>query len=115
MLTLCYRTTFVEGFMADNAKTAILDRVTKEGYTDSYGTLLHLTAAMGSDPEALGPTNAEELAEWCGHLKGLRAALLTLAMHERQLDPEEAVLVVNRHIEEAMRDLGQGDDSGTEV
>jgi hypothetical protein len=100
--------------MSDRAKMATLNRVTKEGYTDSYGTLLCLTAVMGSDPDALGPMGAEERAEWRGHFKGLRAALLSLAMHERRLDPEAAVQVVGQHLEDAMSDLKQGNDTGTE-
>lgn len=100
--------------MTDSTKTATLDRIMKEGYTDSYGRLLYLTAVMGSDPEALGPKSAEELAEWRGHLKGLRAALFSLAMHERRLDPEAAVRVVGQHLEHAINDLKQGDNAGTE-
>lgn len=102
--------------MADGRKTTILKRVMEEGYTDSYGTLLHLTAVMGSDPKALEPNSDEELAEWRGHLNGLRAALLAVAMHEHKLKPRAAALVVERHLLEATNDLylEQGDDTGTE-
>ena len=90
--------------MAESGKAATLGRVLEEGYTDSYGTLLHLTAVMGSDPKGLRSTN-EELIEWRGHFNGLKAALLCLAMHEQQIAPKEAALAVSRHIEDAMDDL----------
>ena len=95
--------------MAESGKAATLERVMEEGYTDSYGTLLHLAAVMGSGPEAFYSSHGEEFAEWCGHFKGLKAALLCLALHERQIGPEEAALVVNRHIDDAMDDLERRD------
>ncbi|OLE21184.1 MAG: hypothetical protein AUG49_22680 [Catenulispora sp. 13_1_20CM_3_70_7] len=99
--------------MADSKKTATLKRVMAEGHTGSYGTLLHLTAVMGSDPEKLEPESIRERIEWCGHFKGLKAALLCLAMYERKLDPNSAARIVNQHIREAMKDLEQGDGTGT--
>lgn len=99
--------------MAENRKTATLNRVMAEGHTGSYGTLLHLTADMGLDPETLNPEGIRERIEWCGHFKGLKAALLCLAMYERNLDPEAAARVVNKHIRDAMKDLEQGDGIGT--
>lgn len=91
--------------MTQSGRTATLNRVREEGYTDSYGALLHLTAVVGSDPDALKPVSAEEQAEWRGHIKGLRAALVCLAMHERHAEPEAVALVVDRHIEDAVEDL----------
>lgn len=90
--------------MAESGKAATLGRVLEEGYTESYGTLLHLTAVMGS-AKALHATTNEERIEWRGHFNGLKAALLCLAMHERQITPKEAALAVCRHIEDAMDDL----------
>ena len=91
--------------MVESAKAATIKRVMEEGHTGGYGTLLHLTAVMGLGPEAFYSTHGEEFSEWCGHFKGLKAALLCLAMYERQIDPEEAALAVNRHIETVMDDL----------
>ena len=88
--------------MAESGKAATLGRVMEEGYTDSYGALLHLTAVMVSEPKALHSTNDEELIEWRGHFHGLKAALLCLAMHEKQITPKDAALAVIRHIEDAM-------------
>lgn len=93
--------------MAESRKAATLGRVLEEGHTESYGTLLHLTAVMGAEPKALHPTNDEERIEWHGHFNGLKAALLCLAMHERQITPKEAALAVCRHIEDAMDALEQ--------
>ncbi|WP_194891961.1 hypothetical protein [Catenulispora pinisilvae] len=91
--------------MVQRVKAATLNRVTEEGYTDGYGALVHLAAVIGTDPEGLSPKSDEERFAWGGHLKGLRAALLCLAMHERGIAPEPAALVVSRHIEDAMSDL----------
>ena len=88
--------------MAENAKVATLSRVMEEGHTGGYGTLLHLTAVVSLGPEAFYSTHGEELSEWCGHFKGLKAALLCLAMYERQFCPEEAALAVDRHLNAAM-------------
>ncbi|WP_194890896.1 hypothetical protein [Catenulispora pinisilvae] len=95
--------------MAESGKTATLKRVMEEGHTGGYGTLLHLTAILWLGPEAFYSTYGEELTEWCGHFKGLKAALLCLAMYERQLGPEEAAMAVDRHIEAAMDDLEHRD------
>ncbi|NUR02640.1 MAG: hypothetical protein HOY79_40750 [Streptomyces sp.] len=76
--------------MADTAKSSTISRVTEEGYISSYGTLLYLTASMGPEPRHLEPDTPMELAVWHGHFQGLRAALLCLAMHERQLAPKAA-------------------------
>lgn len=99
--------------MAQSGRTATLHRVMEEGYTDSYGALLYLTAVMGSDADALAPASAGEENEWRGHLKGLRAALLCLAMHERRAEPEEVALVVGRHIEDAMDGLKYRDSASS--
>lgn len=96
---------------ADGPKAAICRQIMNEGFSESYALLIHLLALMGSDPVALEPENDEELAEWRGHLKGLRAALFCLAMHERRIGPESAALVVKLHIETATTILG-GSDGG---
>lgn len=88
--------------MAESAKAATLKRVMEEGHSGGYGTLLHLTAVISLGPDAFHSTHGEELSEWCGHFKGLKAALLCLAMYERQFHPEEAALAVNRHLDAAM-------------
>lgn len=94
--------------MAESAKDKILKRVTEEGHTDSYGTLLYLAAVMGFDALAIGPETTLELTTWSGHFEGLRASLLCLAMYERQLAPESAAEAVDRHILDAIDDLGPG-------
>lgn len=99
--------------MAESWKTATLNRVMAEGHTQSYGTLLHLVTVMDVDPTALCPESDEELAEWRGHCKGLKAALLCLAMCEQELEPNAAVLVVNQHIADAMSNLELGRGTGT--
>lgn len=88
--------------MADEAKASVLDRVAAQGFTSSYGSLLFHAALLGTDPEILAPRGDEERFEWRGHNKGLQAALVCLVMHEQQLDPELAVMVVMTHVEEAM-------------
>jgi hypothetical protein len=93
--------------MADEAKAAIIGRLLDQGYTTSYGTLIHLTALMGPDPEALEPQDDEERYEWRGHYKGLRAALACLAMHEKAVGPESAAALVGHHVTEAITELGQ--------
>lgn len=75
--------------------------VAEQGHTDSHGALLHLVGLMGHDPETPEPQSEEERFNWQGHLEGLRAALLCLAMHERQLDPASAVVVVDDQLEQA--------------
>lgn len=100
--------------MADSKKTATLNRVMEEGYTSSYGTLLHLTASMGPEAKRLRPNSALELAVWHGHFTGLRAALLCLAMHERQLASKAAAQVVRRHLDDAMTQPEPSDDTRTE-
>lgn len=100
--------------MAESWKTATLNRVVAEGHTDSYGVLLHLIAVMGVDPKALFPASDEERAVWRGHFKGLKAALLCLAMYEQELEPGAAAAVVNQHIVDAMSILGQRDGAEPE-
>jgi len=99
--------------MADSAKDRILGRITEQGHTDSYGTLLYLAAVMGIDPIALDPDNPVELNTWSGHLDGLRASLLWLAIYERGITPEEAADVVNQHLLAAISDLGSSGNAGS--
>ncbi|WP_194904515.1 hypothetical protein [Catenulispora rubra] len=91
--------------MVQRVKASTLDRVMEEGYTESYGALVYLAAVIGTDPESLCPSGIEERLAWGGHLKGLRAALLCLAMHERGIGPEAAALAVSHHLEDATSDL----------
>lgn len=91
--------------LCESAKASILSRVAQEGHTDSYGVLLHLVAVMGREPKALNPRTEKELAEWSGHFRGLKSALLCLAMHERKIEPGPAALVVCQHINDAADDL----------
>lgn len=97
--------------MAEEAKAVIIKRLTDQGYTSGYGTLLFLTAYLGADPESLEPENAEERFEWRGHFRGLRAALACLAMHERQLEADAAATVVGWHIADAIEDLDHSGES----
>lgn len=99
--------------MADSAKDKILEKITEQGHTDSYGMLLYLAAVMGNDPVALGPDSSVELNTWSGHLDGLRASLLCLAIYERRLTPEKAAEVVDQHILAAMNDLGSSGNAGS--
>lgn len=99
--------------MAENRKAAILNRVVEEGYTDSYGALLYLTAIMSADPKSLRPRTDVELASWGGHFGGLRASLLCLVMHEKELEPDAAASVVEAHISGAIEDLSRS--TGTET
>lgn len=99
--------------MADSTKDKILQRVRQEGHTDSYGMLLHLAAVMDFDSMPLGSASSLELATWSGHLDGLRASLLCLAMYERKLAPEEAAAVVDNHITEAVDILHPGSNPGS--
>ncbi|MEY9932585.1 hypothetical protein ABH926_007236 [Catenulispora sp. GP43] len=99
--------------MTESAKDRILNRVIEEGHTDSYGILLYTAAAVGFDPMALSPDSSVELTTWSGHLDGLRASLLCLAMHERKLGPEKAAEVVNKHIEDAIDDLAPDGDAAS--
>jgi membrane associated rhomboid family serine protease len=99
--------------MAGNAKDMILKRVREEGHTDSYGMLLYMVAVMGFDPMTLGPHSPVELTSWSGHLDGLRASLLCLAMYERKLGPEGAAEVVDTHIMDALDRLHPGNNPGS--
>jgi hypothetical protein len=74
-------------------------------HTDGYGAVLHLVVLMELDPEIPEPQSDEERANWQGHLEGLRAALLCLAMHERALDPESAAMFVDEQLEQARAEL----------
>lgn len=84
-----------------SAKKMILQATAGQGHTDSYGALLHLAALMSLDPYVPAPESDEERANWQGHGNGLRSALLCLAMHERQLGPEDAVVVVDDQLTQA--------------
>ncbi|WP_194906246.1 hypothetical protein [Catenulispora rubra] len=97
----------------ESAKASILSRVMQEGHTDSYGVLLHLVAVMGREPKALNPRTEKELAEWSGHFRGLKAALLCLVMHEQKVEPGPAAVVVCRHIEDASDELDRRSGTGT--
>ncbi|NUR93782.1 MAG: hypothetical protein HOV67_00845 [Kribbellaceae bacterium] len=99
--------------MSDSGKTAILNRIKAEGYSGSYGELLCLTAAMGTDPKTLDPETEAELIRWEGHFEGLMAALHCLVMHEQNIQPEKAALVVDSHITDAIEDLNRGNGTGT--
>jgi hypothetical protein len=97
---------------ADGAKAEIRRQITDEGFSESYALLIHLLALVGFDPVALEPESDEELAEWRGHLTGLRAALFCLVMHERRIGPESAALVVKLHVEKATTILGGPNGGG---
>jgi hypothetical protein len=84
-----------------SAKEMILQASAGQGHTNSYGALLHLTALMSLDPYVPTPESDEERANWQGHGNGLRSALLCLAMHERELGPEDAVAVVDDQLTQA--------------
>ncbi|MBS2547446.1 hypothetical protein KGQ19_11240 [Catenulispora sp. NL8] len=75
--------------------------------------LLHLVAVMGREPKALNPRTEKELAEWSGHFRGLKSALLCLVMHERKVEPSSAALVVYRHVKSATDDLDRRGGSET--
>lgn len=100
--------------MTDTPKTKITKIALDQGHSESYGLLLHHTALLGPDPQDLEPESDEEHTEWWGYFKGLRSALFCLVMHEKQLDAEAAVLVVNQHLGQAMDVLRQfrADGSG---
>lgn len=99
--------------MAENAKEQILKRVREEGHTDSYGVLLYMAAVMDFDSMPVDSASSLELATWSGHLDGLRASLLCLAMYERKLTPEEAAAVVDNHIADAVDILRPGSNPGS--
>ena len=99
--------------MCESAKASILNRFMQDGHTYGYGALLHLIALMELDPKAPKPQSDEERANWQGHLEGLRAALLCLAMQERTLDPASAAMVVDEQLElarAALRPLRDEED-----
>lgn len=98
--------------MADIPKSVILSRLAAEGFSASYGALLFQVALVGTDAETLEPESDEEHFEWRGHLSGLRSALMCVAMHEVELDPEAAAAAVRKHLEDAARDLGQPGGAG---
>jgi hypothetical protein len=93
--------------MTDDAKSLITDEVVKEGHSASYGELLYMVSLLGPDPVLLGPDSEEELVEWRGYSKGLRSALTCLAMYERRMEPEPAVLVVGAQVAHAVDILGR--------
>ena len=97
----------------ESTKASILSRVVQEGHTDSYGVVLHLVAVMGTEPKALNPRTEREHAEWSGHFRGLKAALLCLVMHEQKVKPASAAMVVSRHIKNAIEDLDRRGGSRT--
>jgi len=89
-----------EGHAApERGKNLISKAVVEQGHTDGYGALLHLVGLMELDPETPKPRSDEERANWQGHFEGLRAALLCLTMHERELDPESAAVAVDEQLE----------------
>jgi hypothetical protein len=100
-------------FMAESAKAATIKRAMEDGYTGGYGNLLHLTAVISLGPEAFYSTHGEELSEWRGFFRGLKAALLCLAMYERQICPDEAALVVDRHLDAAMDSVEHRDGASS--
>ena len=93
--------------MSERVKASIVNVVTEQGHTDSYGILVHAVALLGLDPEALAPESDEERAEWSGHARGLRSALHCLAMHEKKVGPESAALIVDQQIAQAIKSLAQ--------
>jgi hypothetical protein len=86
---------------AGAAKSALLRRLEGDGFSEGYGSLLFLATLLGTDAEDLRPKNDEERFEWRGHLRGLRAALACLAIHDASLTPGEAAAVVEEHLAEA--------------
>lgn len=98
--------------MAEGVKAAVLKRLADQGFTSSYGSLLFLAVLVGTDPDQLAPENDEERFEWRGHIKGLQSALHCVVMHERQLEPELAGMVVMTHVEEAATLIAQHGDAG---
>lgn len=99
--------------MAESAKAATLKRVMEEGHSGGYGTLLQLTAVISLGPEAFYSTHGEELSEWCAYFRGLKSALLCLAMYERRISPQEAALAVNRHLDAAMDAIEHRAEAGS--
>ena len=98
----------LEGSARPGLSKALINKaVADQGHTDGYGALLHLVVLMQLDPEIPKPRSDEERANWQGHLEGLRAALLCLAMHERTLDPESAARAVEEQVEQARAELGR--------
>lgn len=71
------------------------------GLSESYGALLHMTAAMGSESTTLVPTSEEERLTWEGHLFGLVAALHCVVMQEQRYDPDSAAEIVDIHLSKA--------------
>ena len=95
-----------EGSAVPGLSKALINKIVAEqGHTDGYGALLHLVVLMELDPEIPKPRSNEERANWQGHLEGLRAALLCLAMHECTLGPESAAIVVGEQLEQARAEL----------
>ena len=80
--------------MIETDKPTLLRRLADDGFSEGYGSLLFLTALVGTDAEALDPETDEERSEWRGHLRGLRSALVCLAMHDTKLSPAVAAAVV---------------------
>lgn len=99
--------------MAEGVKETVLARAADQGFSSSYGALLYLAVLIGTDPEQLDPKGDEERFEWRGHIKGLQAALLCIAMHEHGLDPDLAGMVVMTHVEEAMATISRSGDAGS--
>jgi hypothetical protein len=95
--------------MAETPRSTVLRLLAREGYSGSYGTLLVMAVLIGADPDGLTPETDAERFEWWGHLQGLRAALVCLAMYEANLSPLQAAVAVQRHIEDGARIMS---DSG---
>lgn len=98
--------------MAESGRAVITRRLTGQGYTDSYATLVHLAALTADDAGMPVAATAQEQLEWDGYFKGLRGALHCLAMHEMQLAPKQAAVVVTEQIGEAVVDLQRRRDTG---
>ena len=88
------RTPDTEASTKRSLKEVIRQVAAEQGHTGSYAALLYLMALTSVGPDLPAPKSAEERANWQGHRNGLRSALVCLAMHERQLSPKEAAVVV---------------------
>lgn len=88
----------------------VVGRLRDAGRSKGYAELLYLTALMYADTLPLIPENGEEQAEWRGHLKGLRSALVCLARAKRSLDFEDAAAIVNDEIDSAKAVIDEARD-----
>ena len=99
--------------MAETARASIIGQAVELGHTESYGVLLHLVAVMSSHDNALNPETEEEHTAWAHHFEGLRAALLCLTMYELKVDPDEASLIVDGRVRNAVDELDRHGGIGT--